>query len=114
MMNIFVFVFVLILRARALEMKVIEIRFKSDLNPIQIAFHSNSQKNSLRSLKIWLMKTMKNLCLAIFFFPFFSRSDFSLELCEKKRLCFYTNHFLLLFLRLKSFTLKKSRLRLNE
>ena len=81
MMNIFVLVFVLILRARALEMKVIEIRFKSDLNPIQIAFHSNSQKNSLRSLKIWLMKTMKNLCLAIFFFPFFSRSDFSLELC---------------------------------
>ena len=46
MMNIFVFVFVLILRARALEMKVIEIRFKSDLNPIQIAFHSNSQKTA--------------------------------------------------------------------
>ena len=91
-----------------MEMKVIEIRFKSDLNPIQIAFHSNSQKNSLRSLKIWLMKTMKNLCLAIFFFPFFSRSDFYLELCEKKRLCFYTIHFLLLFLRLKSFTLKKA------
>ena len=88
MMNIFVFVFVLILRARALEMKVIEIRLKSDLNPIQIAFHSNSQKNSLRSLKIWLMKTMKNLCLAIFFFPFFSRSDFSLELCEKNGCAF--------------------------
>ena len=34
MMNIFVLVFVLILRARALEMKVIEIRFK--LHFIQI------------------------------------------------------------------------------
>ena len=34
MMIIFVLVFVLILRARALEMKVIEIGFKSDLNHI--------------------------------------------------------------------------------
>ncbi len=34
MMIIFVLVFVLILRARALEMKVIEIGLKSDLNRI--------------------------------------------------------------------------------
>ena len=88
MMNIFVFVFVLILRARALEMKVIEIRFKSDLNPIQIAFHSNSQKNSLRSLKIWLMKTMKNFCLAIFFFPFFQEVIFIWNYAKKNGCAF--------------------------
>ncbi len=60
------------------------------------------------------MKTMKNLCLAIFFFPFFSRSVFYFVLLVKKWVFVLKIYFLLLFLRLKSFTLKKSRLRLNE
>ena len=108
MMNIFVFVFVLILRARALEMKVIEIRFKSDLNPIQIAFHSNSQKKQLAKSKNMAHENHEKSLFSHFLFPLFFKKWFLFGIMRKKTAVLLHNSFFIVIFAVEIFYLKKA------